>query len=304
MIDNYIMDQSPRITMTLSEILANTPPVQTLAQATDVPGANLEWMKTAAYLTGAWYGDLGELGTTGFRDGLFTGYLALGVTCKVSGVPYSWSGTAWDGTGWAAAGNVLPTYETWGEAITAAGTTKGWVGLVRRLCGNGYFHAMHNGSRLGVQCGESIIRDAGPASAGYDLTATGTAYVALASYTIPAGLIGDGEEWEGSYVAKNNGTFSGGGDFPSIRIGTLSLRGSLPSIAGANQVCRGRAGIVRIGSIFACAAGSATSDLYNQAANSDRSVDLASTQTIDAGFTPGVIGNTMRLRHWAFRRIA
>lgn len=94
MIDNYIMDQSPRITMTLSEILANTPPVQTLAQATDVPGTNLEWMKTAAYLTGAWFGDLGELGTTGFRDSLFTGYLASGVTCKVSGVPYSWGGVA------------------------------------------------------------------------------------------------------------------------------------------------------------------------------------------------------------------
>lgn len=95
MINNYIMDQSPRITMTLSEILANTPPVQTLAQATDVPGTNLEWMKTAAYPTGAWYGDLGELGTTVFRDALFTGYLARGVTCKVSGVPYSWGGSYW-----------------------------------------------------------------------------------------------------------------------------------------------------------------------------------------------------------------
>lgn len=104
MIDNYIMDQSPRITMTLSEILANTPPVQTLAQATDVPGTNLEWMKTVAYLTGAWFGDLGELGTTGFRDSLFTGYLARGVTCKVSGVPYSWSGSAW-----AAVGSSTPT---------------------------------------------------------------------------------------------------------------------------------------------------------------------------------------------------
>lgn len=97
MIDNYIMDQSPRITMTLSEILANTPPVQTLAQATDVPGTNLEWMKTAAYLTGAWYGDLGELDTTEFRDSLFTGYLARGVTCKISGVPYLWGGA---GVGW------------------------------------------------------------------------------------------------------------------------------------------------------------------------------------------------------------
>lgn len=89
--------------MTLSEILANTPPVQTLAQATDVPGTNLEWMKTAAYPTGAWYGDLGELGTTGFRDSLFTGYLARGVTCRVSGVLYSWSGTAWAAVGSSAA---------------------------------------------------------------------------------------------------------------------------------------------------------------------------------------------------------
>lgn len=297
MIDNYIMDQSPRITMTLSEILANTPPVQTLAQATDVPGTNLEWMKTAAYLTGAWYGDLGELGTTGFRDGLFTGYLARGVTCKVSGVPYSWSGTRWDAVG---GGGGLPVFASYAELPAP---TLGLLAQIPRLCGNGYFALRANGTRWEVCPGESIIRDAGPASAGYDLTATGTAYVALVSYTIPAGLIGDGEEWEGSYLAKNNGTFSGGGDFPSIRIGTLSLRGSLPSIAGANQVCRGRASIVRIGSIFACAAGSATSDLYNQAANSDRSVDLASTQTIDAGFTPGVIGNTMRLRHWAFRRI-
>lgn len=95
MIDNYIMDQSPRITMTLSEILANTPPVQTLAQATDVPGTNLEWMKTAAYPTGAWFGDLGELGTTAFRDGLFTGYLATGARASVNGVQYTYGAAGW-----------------------------------------------------------------------------------------------------------------------------------------------------------------------------------------------------------------
>lgn len=40
------------------------------------------------------------------------------------------------------------------------------------------------------------MRDAGVDSAGYDLTAIGTAYGPLASYTVPAGLIGYGEEWE------------------------------------------------------------------------------------------------------------
>lgn len=100
--------------MTLSEILANTPPAQTLAQATDVPGTNLEWMKTAAYPTGAWYGDLGELGTTGFRDSLFTGYLALGVTCKVSGVPYSWRGA---GVGWVAVDTMRPDWQVIGPTL-------------------------------------------------------------------------------------------------------------------------------------------------------------------------------------------
>ena len=95
--DNFTLDQFQRIAMTLSEILANRPQNRALARASDVPGADLQWMYTTAYPTGAWFGDLGELGTTGFRDGLFTGYLALGVTCKVSGVPYSWRGA---GVGW------------------------------------------------------------------------------------------------------------------------------------------------------------------------------------------------------------
>lgn len=296
MIDNYIMDQSPRITMTLSEILANTPPVQTLAQATDVPGTNLEWMKTAAYPTGAWYGDLGELGTTGFRDGLFTGYLARGVTCKVSGVPYSWSGAAWVG-----AGNVLPTYETWGEAIIAAGTTKGWVGLVRRLCGNGYFHAMHNGSRLGVQCGESIIRDAGPAGAGYDLTATGTAYVALASYTIPAGLIGDGEEWEGDCFAASLSVAAGGTSYPKVRIAAAAIS-SQYGLASANRVCRNRGASVRLGAKLLTRDG-VQPDLYADTYNADVAVTWTDPVAVDAGFSPGAATSTLRLRYWALRRI-
>lgn len=209
--------------------------------------------------------------------------------------------------------NIVPS---WGAAVDGGGglpvfasyaalpaPTLGLLAQIPRLCGNGYFALRANGTRWEVCPGESIIRDAGPASAGYDLTATGTAYVALASYTIPEGLIGDGEEWEVSHTSKNNGVFSGGGDFPSVRIGLQTLRGSLSSMSGANQVCRGRASIVRLGSIFACGTGNATSDLYNQAANMDRSVDLASSQIIDAGFTPGTIGNTMRLRQWVFRRI-
>lgn len=227
--------------------------------------------------------------------------LFLGLLATIGGVPYSWSGTAWDGTRWAAAGNVLPTYETWGEAIAAAGTTKGWVGLVRRLCGNGYFHVMHNGSRLGVQCGESIIRDAGPESAGYSLTAASVAYVPLASYVIPAGLIGDGEEWEGDIHSKI--TTATATIIPRIRIGGANNIVTAPQSTISNRASRGRGAIVRIGAIVTRMVNNTILDIYENVLQ-DASTNLSMTQSIDAGFDTGAVGNVMTLRHWAFRRIA
>ena len=47
------LESCQKYTATLSEILALTPVVQTIADATDVPGVRLEW------LNGAWYGDCG-----------------------------------------------------------------------------------------------------------------------------------------------------------------------------------------------------------------------------------------------------
>ena len=93
--DNFTLDQFQRIAMTLSEILANRPQNRALARASDVPGADLQWMYTTAYPTGAWFGNLGELGTTGFRDGLFTGYLATGARASVNGVQYTYGAAGW-----------------------------------------------------------------------------------------------------------------------------------------------------------------------------------------------------------------
>lgn len=225
--------------------------------------------------------------------------IAPGSTATVAGVAKTW-----DGTGWASATNILPAYETWGEAVTAARTTKGWVGLVRRLCGNGYFHVMHNGSRLGVQCGESIIRDAGPGSVGYDLTATGTAYVALASYTIPAGMIGDGEEWEVDNHSRNLGVYSIASNTQKMRIGGVLIGTNSALLTAINVVSRVRGVIVRLGTtVINRAGGTATSDLYSSAGLTDSALDLSSDQSIDCGFVPGAAANTMQLRQWVLRRI-
>jgi len=91
-----------KYTATLSEILAITPAVQTVADATDVPGVRLEWMKTTENPTGAWYGDLGTMPKAA-ADALYASgalaNLATGATYRdTSGVPSVYT----PGVGWVA----------------------------------------------------------------------------------------------------------------------------------------------------------------------------------------------------------
>ena len=277
----------------LRDIVLERPAHGARAAPRDIPSTALEWMKTAAYPTGAWYGDLGELGTTAFRDALFTGYLALGVTCKVSGVPYSWGGV-----GWAEAGGGLTPYADY-ATLSAQAPTVGKIAQIPRLCGNGYFALRGNGTRWEVCPGESIVRDAGVASAGYDLTATGTAYVPLASYTIPAGLIGDGEEWEADCFAIFT-TFVSGSSTLAVRLAANVIT-SQSLASAANRAVRSRGAFPRLGTTLQIRNNAAT-DIYSGGIT-DVSVDLGLNQTIDAGISMGAVGNVGRLRQWTFRRI-
>lgn len=211
------------------------------------------------------------------------------------------SGVPW-GIDAAGGASILPCFDTIAARDAAYPTPPlGQKVCVKRLCGNGYFEMSYEGSRWTVRPGESIIHDAGVASAGYDLIATGTSYVALASYTIPAGLIGDGEEWEGDQYARNNGVWSVAADSPLIRIGGVSFA-SNGNLGAANRVCRNRGAFARLGAALSVRI--STADTYTNQTPTDASVDLSVAQTIDVGVTPGAVGNTSRIRMWAFRRIA
>lgn len=216
--------------------------------------------------------------------------LFLGLLATSNGVTYSWSGSAWGAVGG------LPVFASY-AALPAP--TLGLLAQIPRLCGNGYFALRANGTRWEVCPGESIVRDAGPASAGYDLTATGTAYVALASYTIPAGLIGDGEEWEADCFALFT-TFVSGANTPSVRLAANVITSQNVS-ASANRTVRNRGAFPRLGTTLQIRNNSAT-DIYS-GGTTDVSVDLGLDQTIDAGISMGAVGNVGRLRQWTFRRI-
>lgn len=219
--------------------------------------------------------------------------LFLGLLATISGVPYSWRGAGW---GAADGGGGLPVFANY-AALPAP--TLGLIAQIPRLCGNGYFALRANGTRWEVCPGESIVRDAGVGSAGYNLTATETAYVPLASYTIPAGLIGDGEEWEADCFALFT-TFVSGTNTPSVRLAANVLTSQNAS-SSANRTVRNRGAFPRLGTTLQIRNNTAT-DIYS-GGTTDVSVDLGLNQTIDAGISMGAVGNVGRLRQWTFRRI-
>lgn len=221
--------------------------------------------------------------------------IATGSTAMVAGISFIYRDGAWVADG-------LTPYADY-ATLSAQAPTVGKIAQIPRLCGNGYFALRGNGTRWEVCPGESIVRDAGVDSAGYDLTATGTAYVPLASYTIPAGLIGDGEEWEVDTHAMSLDVHASGNNVLSAYIGGQLLRGSTPSLTAINQVCRMRGAFCRLSSLLTIRTGASTADLYSGINNTDVTVGMESAQTFTAGFVPGAVTNKMRMRHVCLRRI-
>lgn len=236
-----------------------------------------------------------DLGTFASVNALPKYGVKIGARASVLGVQYTYRAGGWVIDG-------LTPYADYGT-LSAQAPTVGKIAQIPRLCGNGYFALRGNGTRWEVCPGESIVRDAGVGSAGYDLTATGTAYVALASYAIPAGLIGDGEEWEVDEYVISLDVHASGTDTPHAYLGAASIRGSIPVLTAINQASRMRGAFVRLGGSLMLRSASSSADLYSGSSITDTFIDMNSAQTLTAGFTPGAATNKMRLRHLCFRRI-
>ena len=195
-----------------------------------------------------------------------------------------------------AGGSQMPCYET--IAARNAAYPVPMLGQkigMRRLCGNGYFEQMYNGVRWEVCAGASIIRDAGSGDLGYELIATGTAYVVLVSYTIPAGLIGSGEEWEVSVVGINGACT--GNNIYDARLGenqilSTGMTNNQFGIFCSRQFRRNTT-IDRTTSGVTYAGGSLQFIL-----------DLSQSQIFNAGVVPSTVGNVSRILSLTYRRVA
>ena len=276
----------------LEEILGT--PVQTGCRAypSDVAGTYLEMGAD-----GRWHGGVGDFSALAALLALPTTLLALGARASVLGTQYTYGVD-----GWAEAGGGLTPYADY-ATLSAKAPTVGKIAQIPRLCGNGYFALRGNGTRWEVCPGESIVRDAGAGSAGYALTATGTAFVSLASYTIPAGLIGIGEEWDTDVQHRTN-TWVAGTTTSSVKLAGI-VASTVNGNASANTKTRNMGTITRFGNGFRCqCAGYPTaSNIPNNAFWSENAINLDANKVIDFGITPGAIGDVSVLFFAGLRRI-
>lgn len=151
------LESCQKYTATLSEILALAPVVQTIADATDVPGVRLEW------LNGAWYGDCGFPSAAQHSALLAANAynsLGLGARATVNGSPVTWKGAAgwvadWDADALLVIGDSRTAYE---GAYATDGTLReinyshaGPVNWMQQMLGDLRFKRLHLRGRSGIR---------------------------------------------------------------------------------------------------------------------------------------------------------
>lgn len=159
------------------------------------------------------------------------------------------------------------------------------------------------GNRWAVQMGQAPISDSGTNGAGYQLTATGTSLVVLASVVLPAGLIGLSEGWDVWVDGKNDGTYVSGSSAFSVRFQSGNLALTSTAVANAaNRVARGIGCFYRRPSnVLQRKTGGIS---YSGVSSEDGTLDLSVAQTLEVTITPGASGNVDSIRSWGIARFA
>lgn len=210
----------------------------------------------------------------------------------------------WYKGAWHFAGGVAPvaiTAANYGALPAPAVGQQAWL---PRLDGHGRFWLSADplNNRWEVMPGQSVISDSGGAgSPGYDLTSVGGGYNQLVAYSIPVGMIGDGESWEADIFGIATVT-PFGSNSPQVRIAGVQLVSNLSS-NNAPRITRNRGATVRIGSKLIINSAVA-SDIYQEAGVADITPSFAAPIIVDAVYFNGGAGVVCTVRYWAFRRIA
>lgn len=240
----------------------------------------------------------------GFAEGTptFGSYAELAATtvpvASISGYPgsmlyYNVATGKYDGYA-----GILADYPT---AVALAATLGSKLGvieaLVPRRVGDGYFHVRSTGSRFAVVPGEVVARLADPASV---LSAPVTTPIDFVLATLPAGILGNGEEWFTNSMCET-GTIAAGNDSFAVLFGGVSLTGSIPLPSMSSNPLNIRARMPASGSSGTLRR---TFMLNPSTARISGTIDLTVENAVTLRYTASDVGNSMDCRMMSIGRFA
>jgi hypothetical protein len=208
-------------------------------------------------------------------------------TCEETGRIYTYSNGAW----WSGCHPIYANYPTANSKVFQVGDEC----LIPKLVGVGTIRLRYESTgRLAVDAGQCVASQNDPHSV---ISAASTTAVDLTWLTIPAGLIGDGEEWEHSFPSET-GTNTGSDAITIIHGNSGVLYAATVSASTSGNITRSNRSSGIIARIFQSVNTSVVTGV--QRSSIDSSVD----QTLKLRITPATIGNTTYIRRAQLRRLS
>lgn len=227
--------------------------------------------------------------------------LFLGLLATSNGQQISWGGA---GVGWAGAGTALPTYPTY-EALNAAmpAGVRGRCASVKQISGPGDYKVYDTGTRWAVCPGEAPVCDSVEVTINSNVGMPGI-YQTMGVYSIPAGLIGDGEIWEWADTSMQ----SAGSSPATIGViaGASTFLSSVAFATAASAMVRGWRKFRRRGSsiLRMYATNSSESNAAGVLSNFTVAADFSLTQALSYQVAPGSATDVITMYSFALRRAA
>lgn len=205
-----------------------------------------------------------------------------GETVNVGGVVYGWSD---------ALGRYVPStpleWDTYALLVAAWPTALvGQTMLVKRILGTGHYKVHWTGSRWAVCMGEAPVR----LDVEVSLTASAATYTQMVAATF-GHLVGNGETWLFRLSARSGGVYTSGGGLVIRSSGSVVTLGSAASVTGNSTRARRIGSFKRDGSV-ARRTSSGVGEQFSGTSTADITVADWSTFSLEAGVTPGAIGDT------------
>lgn len=193
-------------------------------------------------------------------------------------------------------GGSLGHFASWGALPSVATVAGGACATIPQIVGNGRIRLIVEGSRWAVAVGEVVARQADPFSV---VSAADTTPIVFSLCTLPAGMIGNSEEW--TFAIPADTPPNTGNDILLPLLAGIPVTPGYTILPQSNNPVQFSLRCPEVGSTVALAR---TFSVSTSTSRSYAAVNIAAPITISARYTPAAAGNGISGLYFLVRRDA